>query len=78
MGLPTPANRMNWVQRPLAVGVGLHELAPTPGIPVGCVAAALTQTVGKLTVNLLVPMVTMTLSVMAVDGHIDTVDYCIW
>jgi hypothetical protein len=35
MELPTPANRMDWVQRPLAAGVGLHELAPTPGIPVG-------------------------------------------
>jgi hypothetical protein len=26
---------LDWVQRPLAVGVGLHGLAPTPGIPVG-------------------------------------------
>jgi hypothetical protein len=54
------------------------ELSPTPGIPVGCSAAAvaLTQTVGKLTAGLLVPMVTMTLSVRAVDGHIDTVDCC--
>jgi hypothetical protein len=27
---------LDWVQRPLAVGVGLHGLSPTPGIPVGC------------------------------------------
>jgi hypothetical protein len=32
--------------------------------------------VGKLTVGLLVLMVTMTLLVMSVDGHIDTVDSC--
>jgi hypothetical protein len=28
-------NGLGWVQRPLAVGVGLHGLSPTPGIPVG-------------------------------------------
>jgi hypothetical protein len=47
MWLPaTPANQMDWVQRPLAVGVGLHGLAPTPGIPVGCLLFRIAGTDG--------------------------------
>jgi hypothetical protein len=41
MGLPTPANQVGSgaaVDAPL-VGVDLHELAPTPGIAVGCIVA---------------------------------------
>jgi hypothetical protein len=56
--LPT---ELDWMQRPLTVGVGLHGLAPTPGILVGCVAVALTLS-GKANIQF-----------VGTDGHTDTV-----